>query len=309
MSQSKYIYITEPKDLDPQTITDTLRDSTWQAVPGDISFTNSQEHPYAAVLIRSNTRIDATVLRHFPQLKHIVRAGVGLDNVDLDFCKQHGITVYNAPGANADAVSDYTVGMMLFALRKLYKLTEADIVAWNRFTFTGQNMANQTIGIVGFGNIGKLLQRKLAGFNYREILIYDPFIATDPALPERARLVSLDQLLQLSTIISLHLPLTDDTNHLIGRHNLALVQEGAILINASRGGIVDETALLAVLRTKDMVYIADAVEGEPEVNKDLLGHPNIIITPHIASLTDESERNMVRVALQNLLDDKTAVIF
>ena len=309
MSQSKYIYITEPKDLDPQTITDTLRDSTWQAVPGDISFTNSQQHPYDAVLIRSNTRIDATVLSHFPQLKHVVRAGVGLDNVDLDFCRQHGIKVYNAPGANADAVSDYTVGMMLFVLRKLYKLTEADIVAWNRFTFTGQNMANQTIGIVGFGNIGKLLQRKLAGFNYREILIYDPFIATDAVLPERIRLVSLEQLLQLSTIISLHLPLTNDTNHLIGRHNLALVQEGAILINASRGGIVDETALLAVLRTKDMVYIADAVEGEPEVNKDLLGRPNIIITPHIASLTDESERNMVRVALQNLLDDKTAIIF
>jgi D-3-phosphoglycerate dehydrogenase len=306
---TKYIYVTEPQNLDPAVMSDTLQGSGWEVVAGDTAYTGSQAHPYEALLVRSKTIIDGRIREQFPRLRHIVRAGVGLDNVDLEFCNSHDIKVYNAPGANADAVSDYTLGMMLFGLRKLYKLNPEDVISWNRFKFTGRNLAQQTVGIVGFGNIGKSVQQKLRGFGCTEILIFDPYLPQDLPLEDNMRVAPLADLLRESTIISLHLPLTEQTKYLIGRHNLALVQENAILINASRGGIVEEAALLATLNTKDLVYIADAVEGEPEVNKDLLGHPNIVITPHIASLTDESERQMVRVALQNLLQGKTAITF
>jgi D-3-phosphoglycerate dehydrogenase len=306
---TKYIYVTEPEDLDPIAIKETLAGTDWQPIAGDVAFTDSQAHPYEALLIRSNTKIDASITDYFPGVQHIVRAGVGLDNVDLDFCDKQSTKVYNAPGANADAVSDYTVGMMLFALRKLYKKHAEDVSSWNRFKFTGQNMANQTVGIVGFGNIGRLLHKKLRGFNCKQFLIYDPFLPKDLELEANMRVATFEEILRESTIISLHLPLTEQTKYLIGKHNLALIQENAIIINASRGGIVEETAVVAMLQSKDFVYIADAVEDEPEVNKDLLTHENIIITPHIGSLTDESEREMVRVALRNLLAGKTAVIF
>lgn len=306
---SKYIYVTEPADLDPAAIRETLANSDWQAVSGDATFANSQQHPYEALLIRSSTKVDASILDYFPSLKHVVRAGVGLDNVDVAFCSQHGIKVYNAPGANADAVSDYTVGMMLFALRKLYKKQPEDVETWNRFKFVGQNMTNQTVGIVGYGNIGRQVERKLRGFGCKQVLIYDPFLPEGVELQPNMRIATFEEILREASIISLHLPLTEETKYLISRHNLALVQENAIIINASRGGIVEETAIVTALQTKDFVYVADAVEDEPAVNKDLLAHDNIVITPHIASLTDESERAMVHVALQNLLDGKTAVVF
>ena len=308
MNGPRYLYITEPDVLDKTVVNDSLADSDWQAVAGSAAFVNSQAHPYEALLIRSGTHITAAIKDFFPQLKYVVRAGVGLDNVDLEYCAKAGIEVFNAPGANADAVSDYTLGMMLFALRKLYKKQPADITSWNRFKFMGGNMANQTIGIVGFGNIGRLLHQKLKGFNCREILIFDPYLPKDTPLEANMRIVPLEELLELSTIISLHLPLTETTKYLIGKHNLALIQENAIIINASRGGIVDETAVLAALNTKDFVYVADAVEGEPNVNPDLLDHQNVVITPHIASLTDESEREMIHRALGNLLQGKTAVV-
>src|SRR6266511_768293 len=231
---SNFIYVTEPKELDPSAIAEDLAGSDWQAVSGDVAFTDSTQQPFAALLIRSNTHVDASILEYFPHLKHIVRAGVGLDNIDLDFCASHGITVHNAPGANADAVSDYAIAMMLFALRKLYKLTEEDVVQWNRFAFTGRNLSQQTIGIVGFGNIGKQLYRKLQGFTCREILIFDPFIAKDISLEANARVVDFEELLRLSSVISLHLPLTEHTKYLIGRRNLALLQENAVVINAAR---------------------------------------------------------------------------
>lgn len=301
-TQPMFVYVSEPQDLNIQLVNEAFSGTAYQVVAGDSSFSGSHDHNYEVLLLRSSTKVDSAIRDYFPALKHVIRAGVGLDNIDQDFCRSADIQIYNAPGANADAVSDYTVAVILLALRKLHKRTVEDITSWNRFKFIGQNVQNQTVGIVGFGHIGKLLYQKLQGFNCQEFLIYDPYLPADAPLEPNMRLVELSELLQKSTVISLHLPLTPQTKHVIGKQNLGLIQENAILINASRGGIVDETALMAMLANKDITYVADVVEDEPQVNKDLLKHPNIFITPHIASLTDESERQMIHRAVANFLE-------
>lgn len=163
-------------------------------------------------------------------------------------------------------------------------------------------MAEQTVGIIGFGNIGRLLQHKLAGLGCKTFLLYDPYVAKDARLPDGARLVEFDDVLQQSDLISLHLPLLAETKHIIDSDRLNKIKKGAVLVNAARGGIVDEDALLSAIDTQDFMYVADTVEGEPQINPALLDHERVIVTPHIASLTEASERRMVTLALDNFLE-------
>lgn len=297
------LYVSEPDAINLDVIRGLLP-GDWKIVPGDTAFSGPDASGCSALLIRSATTVTPAVISALPGLKHIIRAGVGVDNIDLDFCKQHGIAVYNAPGANADAVSDYVVGLMFHALRKLHLLTRQDVEAWDRFKFVGHSMAAQRIGIIGFGHIGRQIFTKLQGFSCKAFLVYDPFVnAAD--LPEGVTAAaSVDDVLRGSDIVTLHVPLLPDTKYLINKTNLALLPEGAILINASRGGIVNEDDVLASLQDHELTYIADTVENEPEVSAALLDEPNVIVTPHIASLTAEADDNVVSVAIQNFLDGK-----
>lgn len=295
------IYVTEPNAIDSSVARAALGAAPYQLVPGDVHFSGGPHTAVQTLLIRSATTVDDTILQHFPHLESVIRVGVGLDNVDLDFCRQHNIAVFNAPGANAEAVSDYVVGMILHARRKLHLLSQDDARSWNRFKFMGENIGEQTVGIVGFGNIGRLLYKKLRGFGCAEFLLYDPYLPADMALPEGARMVPLDELWRHSDVISLHLPLTDETKHMVNTEVLRSLKDDALLINAARGGIVDEEALLQVAANKLLTYVADTVENEPQVNEKLLHNEHIIVTPHIASLTHASERNMIRIALERFL--------
>jgi len=299
------IYVTEPAVIDMAIVTEALGDTPHTLVAGSADFATGDCSKCNTALIRSGTHIDATIRDKMPQLQHVVRVGVGLDNVDLDFCKTAGIAVYNAPGANADAVAEYATGVILTALRNIPQLTRTDQEQWNRHKFTGHSIAGRTVGIVGFGNIGRLLYGKLRALGCNRFMIYDPF-ATEA--PEQAELVPLDTLLAGSDIISLHLPLIPQTTHLINAEKLALLKENTILLNAARGGIVDEAALLDALQTKPFTYIADTVEGEPHPNPALLDSPHVMVTPHIASLTAEAEDNMIRVAIEHLIAGKTAQV-
>lgn len=305
---SKYsIYITEPNAISSELVKAALElqaDIDYSLILGSTDFSVGDCANCDTVLIRSATQIEASIAGKMPKLKHVVRVGTGLDNVDLAYCNQAGIRVYNAPGANADAVAEYVVTVSLAVLRKLHLLYRSDIVDWNRFKFNGRSITGQTIGIVGFGNIGKLLYQKLLGLGCSRFLIYDPYVTT---APDGTRLVELAELIAQSQIISLHVPLLPSTTHLIDSTLLGLLQPEAILINASRGAIVDETALLAALAERQFSYVADAVEGEPRVNLELLKNPNILITPHIASLTNSAEVAMVQIAIANLLADTPAV--
>ncbi len=306
---SSIIYVTEPEAIDLEVVKQSLNGTGMKFVSGDVLFSNSEGQDYDTLLIRSATKVGSTITEHFPHLKHIIRAGVGLDNVDLGYCKEADITVYNAPGANADAVSEYVVAVMLYALRKLNKLSKERIETWDRFAFRGSSIREQTIGIVGFGNIGRLLYEKLNVFSAPQFLVHDPYVSAESIEQKNISLVSLDELLEKSTVVSLHLPLVPETAHIINANKLSLLSDGTILINAARGGIVDEAALLRCVEDKALTYIADVVESEPRVSKALLENERIIVTPHIASLTSFSEKEMVRQALDNFLKSVPAQVF
>jgi (S)-sulfolactate dehydrogenase len=304
--QKLSIYITEPDVINSKLVTESLGDMPHTIILGSSDFLQGDCSTCDTVIIRSNTHIDASVRTKMPGLRRIVRVGTGLDSVDLDFCRRVGIAVYNAPGANAEAVADYVVTVVMMALRKVHLLERRDVETWNRFKFVGQDIATRTIGIVGFGNIGRQIYEKFRGLGCQSFVVYDPFVSS---VPEHARLVSvLDELVQSSDVISLHVPLLPQTKYCIGSSNVRLLRPDAILINASRGGIVDEQAVLEAMKMKQFTYIADTVEDEPNVHSALIEQPNVIITPHIASLTKGAENAMVTKAIANLLADKQAVV-
>jgi len=294
------LYVTEPDAINVQLVRKMLPED-WKIIKGDPSFSGKDIQDCTAVIIRSAITVTAEVKEVFPDLRHIIRVGVGVDNIDMDFCNQEDIAVYNAPGANADAVSDYVVGMMFYALRKLHLLTQQDIVTWNRFRFTGRSMADRTIGIIGFGNIGKQIFSKLQGFNCKAFLVYDPFIKEEDMPEGTTYAESVEEVLRGSDIVTLHVPLIPATKYLINKGNIVLLPEESILINASRDGIVNEAEITEYMQEHDLIYIADTVEGEPEVSETLLSTQNAVVTPHIASLTKEADDNMVIVALETSL--------
>jgi len=299
------IYVAEPDTIEIDLIKEILKDANYHLIEGSPDFSKGDAATCDTLIIRSVAQVDATIKQKMPHLARVARVGTGLDNVDLDFCAKENIAVYNAPGANAEAVADYAIAVTMMALRKLHLLQPADVASWNRFKFTGYDIATRTVGIVGFGNIGNILYKKFRGLGCRDFLVYDPFIKQ---APEYAQLMSLDELVKKSDIISLHVPLLPQTKHCIGIQNIGTLKEGAILLNASRGGIVDEDAVIEALQTKQFTYIADTVEGEPSVNPGLLNNEDVIITPHIASLTRGAEAAMVVGAITNLLADKRAVV-
>lgn len=297
----KKIYITEPNVINISII-EKLLPEDYMLVRGTTTFDGEDLEDCSVLAIRSGTTITSTIKDAFPNLEHIIRIGTGVDNIDMDFCSRAGIAVYNAPGANADAVSDYVIGMMFYALRNIHQLTRHDIEAWNRFKFTGRSMHSRNIGIIGFGNIGKQIFSKLQGFNCKGFFVYDPFVRAED-MPEGVTYASsIEDVLKSSDIVTLHVPLQPSTQYLISKENLGLLPEGAILINASRGGIVNEADVVEFVRNHDLVYIADTVEQEPHVSQNLLDSPSVIITPHIASLTIESNDKMVEIALENFLN-------
>ena len=300
-----YLYISEPAAIPVDEVRQRIG-STYTIMEGDPTFRDASSHSdVTALMIRSETQVTSTIIQTFPHLKHIIRVGTGVDNVDLTFCKQSGIAVYNAAGANADAVSEYVVTMLLTALRKTHYVTDSDVANWNRFKFRGRSISECTVGIVGFGNIGRLIYDKLRAFGCTNFIVHDPFVDAN-TLPEHTRMsTSVDELLPLCDAITLHIPLLDSTRNLIDQPQLAIMKKDAILINASRGGIVQEESVTTHAAIHhDFVYIADTVDGEPHVNPALLGHENILVTPHIASLTSASERAMLETAIQNFITNK-----
>ena len=250
--------------------------------------------PHArALIVRNHTQVDARLLAHAPRLETIGRLGVGLDNIDLETCRERGIAVHPATGANARAVAEYVVTTALLALRGAYgSSAEVSSGRWPRTSLSaGREAGGKTLGLVGFGNIGRLTARLARALDLR-------VVAYDPAYPECAPLWSehgvsalgLASLLERSDVVSLHLPLTAGTRKLFGQENLARMKHGAILINTARGGIVDEAALADALRSGHLGgAVIDVFEQEPlQAGAPLAGLPGVWLTPHIAGLTSEA---------------------
>jgi D-3-phosphoglycerate dehydrogenase len=243
-----------------------------------------------AILVRSATTVDAEVFAAAPRLKVVARAGVGLDNVDVRAATQAGVMVVNAPASNIVSAAELAVGLMLAAARNIAP-ANASLKAgeWRRSKYSGVELYEKTAGIVGLGRIGALVAQRLSAFGMH-VIAYDPFVAAGRAAQMGVRLVALDELLRTSDVLSVHLPKTPETVGLIGEQQLRQVKPSLILVNAARGGIVDEHALFLALKEGRVAAAGlDVFASEPCTDSPLFEFESVVATPHLGASTEEAQ--------------------
>ncbi len=260
-----------------------------------------------ALIVRNRTQVDKALLESAKNLQVVGRLGVGLDNIDVQACEVSGVKVCPARGANDLSVAEYVITSVLTLLRGAWFSTERMINGeWPRTEMIGNEASAKQIGLVGFGSNARETARhaKALGMN---VAACDPYLPADDPAWEFAKSVDLKSLLRDSDVISMHTPLTKETRHLVDAKMIASMKSGAILINVSRGGIVDEKALVDALLSGHLAGAAlDVFENEPlnvENGKLFRDVPNLILTPHIAGVTKESNIRVSRVTTQNVLDN------
>jgi D-3-phosphoglycerate dehydrogenase len=243
-----------------------------------------------AILVRSATKVDAEVLAAAPRLKVVARAGVGLDNVDVKAATQSGVMVVNAPTSNIVSAAELAVALMLAAARHVAPANAAlKNGEWKRSRYTGIELYEKTVGIVGLGRIGVLVAQRLSAFGMK-VIAYDPYVQAGRAAQMGVRLVGLDELLEQSDFMSVHLPKTPETVGLIGDDELARVRPHLVLVNAARGGIVDEHALYVALKEGRVAAAGlDVFASEPCTDSPLFEFENVVATPHLGASTDEAQ--------------------
>jgi D-3-phosphoglycerate dehydrogenase len=243
-----------------------------------------------AVLVRSATTIDAESLAVARRLKVVARAGVGLDNVDVRAATQSGVMVVNAPTSNIVSAAELAVALMLAAARHISPAHAAlRRGEWKRSRYTGIELYEKTVGIVGLGRIGVLVAQRLAAFGMR-VIAFDPDVQAGRAAQMGVRMVSLEELMTEASFISVHLPKTPETVGLIGADQLALARPDLVLVNAARGGIVDEAALYDALKTGQIAAAGvDVFTTEPCTDSPLFELENVVATPHLGASTEEAQ--------------------
>jgi D-3-phosphoglycerate dehydrogenase len=243
-----------------------------------------------AVLVRSATQIDEEALAAAPQLKVVARAGVGLDNVDVKAATVAGVMVVNAPTSNITSAAELAVGLLLATARNIAPANQAlKGGAWKRSKYSGVELLDKTIGIVGLGRIGVLVAERLAAFGMK-VVAYDPYVSAARAGQLGVQLLSLEELLRESDFITVHLPKTPETVGLIGEEALKLVKPTVRIINAARGGIVDENALAAALKEGRVAGAGlDVYAKEPCTESPLFAFESVVVTPHLGASTDEAQ--------------------
>jgi len=258
-----------------------------------------------ALIVRNRTQVRGALLEAATHLKVVGRLGVGLDNIDMDACAAKGIAVHPASGANDLSVAEYVITNAMVLLRGAY-LSTADVVAgeWPRGRLMGREISGKILGLVGYGAIARETALRASALGMT-IIGFDPFLeAGDPRWGDTEK-VALADLLSRADVVSLHVPLTEQTKNLIDEAALKSMKSDAILINAARGGVVDETALADVLRQGHLGGAAlDVFESEPVSAQDgekFSGIPNLILTPHIAGVTGESNIRVSDVTVANVL--------
>jgi D-3-phosphoglycerate dehydrogenase len=243
-----------------------------------------------AVLIRSATQIDAEALAAAPQLKVVARAGIGLDNVDVEAATARGVMVVNAPQSNVVSAAEQAVALLLACARNIAPANAAlKAGRWERSRWTGVEIADKTVGVVGLGRIGVLFAQRMSAFGTR-LLAYDPYLAPARAAQIGVRLVSLEELLQESDFISIHLPKTPETVGLIGKEQLAMCKAGVRIVNAARGGLVDEEALAEALASGHVGGAGiDVFAKEPCTDSPLFAFDQVVVSPHLGASTVEAQ--------------------
>ena len=243
-----------------------------------------------AVLVRSATKMDAEAIAAAPNLKIIARAGVGLDNVDVPAATAAGVLVVNAPTSNIVSAAELAVSLLLAVARNVVPANLAlKNGQWKRSQFGGVELQGKTVGIIGMGKIGMLVAQRLAGFDMK-FVAYDPYVTTAPSGGPEIKMVSLDELLVASDFVTIHIPKTQETAGLIDSAALAKMKSTAFVINAARGGVLDEDALFDALKSGTIAGAGlDVYATEPCTDSPLFALDNVVATPHLGASTEEAQ--------------------
>jgi D-3-phosphoglycerate dehydrogenase len=250
---------------------------------------------YDALVVRSETQVTAEIIEAGKKLQVIARAGVGVDNIDIEAATQRGIAVVNTPTGNTISAAEHTIALMM-ALARHIPWAHAQLKSgkWQRGDFVGAEIRNKTLGIIGLGNVGSEVARRAIGLEMRAIA-YDPFLSADHARKLGVQLIPLKELLAESDFITLHLPLTATTQGLIGDEEIAQVKPTVRIINCARGGLIDEEALFQAVEEGRVAGAAiDVFSEEPTTTNILLGSDKIIVTPHLAASTAEAQASIAK---------------
>ncbi|MHB8653144.1 MAG: phosphoglycerate dehydrogenase [Terriglobia bacterium] len=292
-------------------VSDSVSESSLQVLKSEASFNvvylagkkdgvKDEIRDADALVVRSATKVTAELIQGAPQLRAIGRAGVGVDNVDLDAATQRGIVVMNTPGGNATSVAEHTMALILGLARRI---PQADSLLklgkWEKKALQGIEVRGKTLGLIGLGKIGMEVARLAEAFEMK-VVAFDPYVSSMVAREQNVKLVSLDELLKSSDFISLHSSLTPETHHLINAKTLAIAKRGIRLVNCARGELVSDKDLLAALESGQVAGAGlDVFETEPPVHPGIASHPNVIATPHIAGSTEEAQEIVgIRIAEQ-----------
>lgn len=245
------------------------------------------------LIVRSKTKVTADFIGQAPKLKVIGRPGTGVDNVDVPEATRRGIVVMNTPEGNAISAAEHAMGLLLALMRKIPQADQSvKMGKWARQRFIGTELNEKALGLVGYGKIGIEVAKRAKSFKM-QILVFDPYVSDAVARDHNVRLVSFDELLAQSDIISLHAPLTASTRQMLNAEAISKMKDGAYLINAARGELVDEGALAAALRSGKVAGAAlDVFANEPKPDPELVHLPNVIATPHIGASTVEAQEKV-----------------
>lgn len=248
-----------------------------------------------ALITRSGTAVTPALLAHAPRLRIVGRAGVGVDNVDVEACSRRGIVVVNAPYGNVVSAAEHTLAMLLACLRRVPEAHAGlKALTWDRSIY-GRELYRKTVGVVGLGKVGSRVAARLRAFE-TELLVYDPYIAEARAREVGARLVDLDTLLASADIVTVHVPLTEETEHMIAAGELSRMKRGVWIVNCARGGVIHEGDLLAALESGQVAGAAiDVWSQEPPRSDELrrlISHPRVVVTPHLGANSAEAQVNV-----------------
>jgi D-3-phosphoglycerate dehydrogenase len=259
---------------------------------------------YDALIIRSGTSVTADVIAAADKLKAIGRAGIGVDNIDVDAASKRGVVVMNTPGGNNVTTAEHTISMMLAVARHIPQ-AHASLRSgeWKRGDFVGSEVFKKTLGIVGVGNIGSIVADRARGLRM-DVLAYDPFLTEEAATRIGVKLVSLDELFDRADFISVHTPLTPETRGLIGAEAFAKMRKGVYLVNCARGGIIDEADLAKAIEDGIVAGAAlDVFESEPPApDNPLMSLPQVVATPHLGASTGEAQLNVAIAVAEQIRD-------
>lgn len=273
-----------------------------EIVQKNVADAEDELHTFDALLVRSATKVTEDLFQKMTSLKIIGRAGVGVDNIDIDEATKHGVIVINAPNGNTISTAEHTFAMISSLMRHI---PQANISVksreWNRTAYVGSELYGKTLGIVGLGRIGSEIAQRARAFGMT-VHVFDPFLTEERAKKIGVNSRTFEEVLESADIITVHTPLTKETKGLLNKETIAKTKKGVRLINCARGGIIDEAALLEALESGHVAGAAlDVFEVEPPVDNKLVDHPLVIATPHLGASTKEAQLNVAAQVSEEVL--------